>query len=81
MSIVTGKSINKARIVWNEAIEKRVTATSNLLAQLRTVKAMGLSASLSAHIEQKREAEIEVALRERYRLLWIIAFGKSFSCP
>lgn len=77
-SIVTGKYLARARVAWNGETEKRVTATANLLAQLRAVKAMGLSGSLSANLEQKREVELDASLRERYLLLWVFAFGKVF---
>ncbi|TQV93041.1 Vacuolar metal resistance and drug detoxification protein [Cordyceps javanica] len=74
-SILTGKKISGARAAWNAETEKRVAATSNMLAQLKSVKSMGLSGALSKYIEHKREVEIATSLRERYSLLWVFSFG------
>ncbi|OAA80128.1 ABC transporter, transmembrane domain, type 1 [Akanthomyces lecanii RCEF 1005] len=74
-SILTGKKISGARAAWNAETENRVAATSNMLAQLKSVKSMGLSGSLLKQIEHKREVEIATSLRERYSLLWVFSFG------
>ncbi|OAA34170.1 ABC transporter, transmembrane domain, type 1 [Beauveria brongniartii RCEF 3172] len=55
--------------------QKRVAATSNILAQMKSVKGMGLSSALSAYIEGKRKLEINTAMRERYSVLWVFGFG------
>ncbi|KAM3518260.1 hypothetical protein NHJ13051_008319 [Beauveria bassiana] len=55
--------------------QKRVAATSNILAQMKSVKGMGLSSALSAYIEGKRKLEIDIAMRERYSVLWVFGFG------
>ncbi|KAJ6780152.1 hypothetical protein PWT90_01968 [Aphanocladium album] len=74
-SFITGKMIGKARTATNAEAQKRVAATSNVLAQIKSIKSMGLSGSISAYISQKRETEINVAMRERYSVLWTFAFG------
>ncbi|KAJ3496257.1 hypothetical protein NLG97_g2789 [Lecanicillium saksenae] len=60
-----GKSMLSARKVWNEDIEARIAATSNILAQIKGVKAMGLSETMLAHLQQQRQKELETSLRER----------------
>lgn len=67
--------ISTARAAWNAETENRVAATSNMLAQLKSVKSMGLSGSLLKHIEKKREVEVTKSLKERYSLLWLYTFG------
>ncbi|KAM3468119.1 hypothetical protein MY5147_008259 [Beauveria neobassiana] len=74
-SIITGKIIATTRTATNAETQKRVAATSNILAQMKSVKGMGLSSALSAYIEGKRKLEIDTAMRERYSVLWVFGFG------
>ncbi|KAM3492211.1 hypothetical protein MY3957_004498 [Beauveria namnaoensis] len=74
-SIITGKIIATTRTATNAETQKRVAATSNILAQVKSVKGMGLSSALSAYIEGKRKLEIDTAMRERYSVLWVFGFG------
>ncbi len=55
----------KARGQWNERISNRVQATSTVLKQLKDIKAMGLSNSMSEYLQEKRKEEIKVSLQER----------------
>ncbi|KAM3536951.1 hypothetical protein ARSEF1564_010126 [Beauveria bassiana] len=74
-SIIAGKMIATTRTATNAETQKRVAATSNILAQMKSVKGMGLSSALSACIEEKRKLEINTAMRERYSVLWVFGFG------
>lgn len=49
-----------------------------MLAQLKSVKSMGLSSAFSKFIEEKRDAEIVASLQERYTRLWVYGFGEQF---
>lgn len=54
-----------ARTVWNAKVETRVAATSNILAQLKSIKAMGLTGAISNYLEKKRLDEIDTSMIER----------------
>ncbi|KAJ6785359.1 hypothetical protein PWT90_03234 [Aphanocladium album] len=67
-----GKFLVITRKAWNEEIESRVAATSNVLAQIKGVKAMGLSNAILEYIQAKRQKEVEIALRDRRARIWTI---------
>lgn len=50
---------------WNEHIEDRVSTTSNMLAQMRDVKMLGLAPSMGKHLEALHDKETEVSLENR----------------
>lgn len=75
-SFWTAKVIGKRRAATNAETQRRITATSNVLAQIKSVKSMGLSESISAYVRQKRDYEISVAMKERYAMLWVFGSGK-----
>ncbi|OAA51141.1 Vacuolar metal resistance and drug detoxification protein [Beauveria brongniartii RCEF 3172] len=54
-----------ARTIWNEKVETRVAATSNVLAQLKSIKAMGLTEAMSTYLQEKRIDELATSLKER----------------
>ncbi|KAJ4147018.1 hypothetical protein LMH87_001571 [Akanthomyces muscarius] len=74
-SLITARVIAKIRTAGNAETQKRVAATSNILAQMKSIKGMGLSGAMTAFIARKREFELKVAMRERYSVLWVFAFG------
>ncbi len=59
------KRMGVARKRWNEHIEDRVAATSNILAQIKDIKMTGLAPSMATHLSQLRAKEIEVSLTDR----------------
>ncbi|KAJ3481004.1 hypothetical protein NLG97_g7928 [Lecanicillium saksenae] len=63
------------RKVWNEHIEARVGITSNVLAQMKDVKMMGLAPSLAKMLQEKQDAEIQVSLRDRNSLSCVFALS------
>lgn len=54
-----------ARKAWNEKIQDRVTKTSNILAQLKIIKMVGLSEPVFAFVQSLRDVEIKTSMRER----------------
>ncbi|KAJ6785356.1 hypothetical protein PWT90_03231 [Aphanocladium album] len=71
----TAKAMTKYRGEWNEKISSRIQATSALLKQLKDIKAMGLSHSLSEYLQQKRTDEIKTSLKERRTRIVMFALG------
>ncbi|KAJ3496548.1 hypothetical protein NLG97_g2578 [Lecanicillium saksenae] len=67
-----GKFLVVARRAWNEEMESRVAATSNILAQIKGIKSMGLSNAILEFIQEKRQKEVEVSLRDRRTRIWVI---------
>lgn len=59
------KRMASARTVWNAKVETRVAATSNILAQLKSIKAMGLTDAISTYLQEKRLDEIDTSMMER----------------
>ncbi|KAJ6781135.1 hypothetical protein PWT90_04854 [Aphanocladium album] len=66
-----GRAMTKARAAWNKDIEVRVAATSNILAQIKSVKSMGLSEVMVHYLQQKRVTEIETSMQERQLRVWL----------
>ncbi len=59
-----------ARTIWNEKVETRVAATSNILAQLKSIKAMGLTEVMSTYLQDTRVEELDTSAKERnYRVM------------
>lgn len=76
------KRMAKARTAWNEKIEARVSDTSNVLAQLKSIKAMGLSKAFSNYLNQKRVEEVNASMAERnarVSIFAIYAFGNTMA--
>ncbi|KAJ6785357.1 hypothetical protein PWT90_03232 [Aphanocladium album] len=69
------KAISKARTNWNADIQERVSATSTVLAQIKSIKAMGISAVVSEYLQKKRETEIQTSMQDRHARLWMFAFA------
>lgn len=68
--------MTKAQTAWNQEIEYRVAATSNILAQIKDIKAMGLSDVMSEHLQEKRQVEIATSVQDRRARIWLFALGK-----
>lgn len=65
-----------ARTDWNEKIQSRVASTSNVLAQLKSIKAMGLTTAISKFLQEKRLSEINTSMAERNARIFIFAICK-----
>lgn len=68
--------MTKARTAWNQEIETRVAATSNILAQIKGIKAMGLSDVMSEYLQEKRRVEIATSMQDRRARIWLFALGE-----
>ncbi|KAF8849622.1 putative multidrug resistance protein MDR [Acephala macrosclerotiorum] len=80
-SIITSYStegIGPARGEWNSGVEKRVSTTSSMLAQIKGLKMMGLTDYMSELIQNLRVAELECSKKFRMfivRIILITNFG------
>ncbi len=48
--------------IWNEHIEARVAATSNILAQIRDIKMLGLTPLLFGRVQRQFDDEVDIAM-------------------
>lgn len=69
-----------ARTVWNAKVETRVAATSNILAQLKSIKAMGLTDAAAALLQHHRIEEIETSMMERNSRIMNFGICKLSKC-
>lgn len=76
-----GKSTGASRAAWNKKIESRVAATSNILAQIKSIKCMGLEEAMIAKLQEKREEEIKTSLQYRKWSIWLFGLGKFAQLP
>lgn len=67
--------ISRTRKNWNEHIEVRVAATSNVLAQMTDVKMMGLAPALAKHLQKMQDKEVTASLRDRTALSGVFALS------
>lgn len=71
------KAMRPARMSWGKAIKERVSASSNMLAQIKSLKTMGLISYMSTSIQNLRVAELDVSRKFRVALIRILTTGKS----
>jgi hypothetical protein len=66
------KRFGPAQRTWVEAVEKRVSATSDVLGSIKTVKMLGFEAHVTKMIRQLREAELYISTKFRTLLVWTV---------
>ncbi|KAJ3497677.1 hypothetical protein NLG97_g1716 [Lecanicillium saksenae] len=64
-SVYVGRRLMTTRTAWNENIETRVATTSNVLAQIKEAKMLGLTPILSQRIQKQFEREVELVMISR----------------
>lgn len=75
-SFYTTKRMAAARTTWNAKIESRVSITSNILAQLKSIKMMGLEKVVANYIQSCRAGEIKESRNERKSRVLVYAICK-----
>jgi ATP-binding cassette subfamily C (CFTR/MRP) protein 1 len=71
------KYIGPYRVLWNQAIQERVSATSSVLNQMKGVKLLGLTAALETNIQSLRNTELNKSRKYRWMIVWLNVIGKS----
>lgn len=61
---------------YNEKRLARTQAISSVLAQIFSVKAMGLEFVITKYLHREKAAEITALLQERYSRMTVFALGK-----
>lgn len=62
--------------MWLQAIEKRISATSAMLAAMKGIKMSGLKQTLFDNLQHLRVEELRISKKFRKLLIWNMAFGK-----
>jgi hypothetical protein len=68
--------IMSRQAMWLEAIERRISATSAMLASMKGVKMCGLSETLLASLQKLRVDEMNISKRFRKLMIWNMSFGE-----
>ncbi len=64
------------QMMWLEAIEKRITATTAMLGAMKGVKISGLTDTLLKNLQDLRVEELRISKKFRKLLIWNMAFSK-----
>ncbi|KAK4238509.1 hypothetical protein C8A03DRAFT_43740 [Achaetomium macrosporum] len=67
--------IMSRQALWLEAIEKRISATSAMLAAMKGVKMCGLQDTLLGSLQQLRIDELRISKRFRKLIIWNMVFA------
>ncbi|KAK1991372.1 putative multidrug resistance protein MDR [Colletotrichum falcatum] len=66
------RAMGPARMVWSKGVQKRVSATSNMLGHIKGLKIMGLTGYMATAIQTLRCNELEVSKKFRLALIRIL---------
>jgi len=75
-SMLAMNFIMSRQAMWLEAIERRISATSAMLASMKGVKMCGLSETLLASLQKLRVDEMTISKRFRKLMIWNMSFGE-----
>jgi hypothetical protein len=74
-----GRRLAPALITWNKEIQNRVSITSSILPQVKSVKMIGLKPVVTGLVQDLRGTEIEYS--KRFRLIQIVMKASGLSPP
>ncbi|EQL02449.1 ABC transporter, transmembrane domain, type 1 [Ophiocordyceps sinensis CO18] len=77
-SIELARRMAPARVAWNEKVQARVSATSDVLSHIKGIKMMGLVPNVSEYIHGLRVIEVDFSKKLRTLLIFMHAIA-SFS--
>ncbi|KAM3519750.1 hypothetical protein NHJ13051_007282 [Beauveria bassiana] len=60
---------------WNEHMQDRIAATSNILVQIKDIKMLGLNTVLSNRLQKQFENEIDVSMTNRHQIAATFGIG------
>ncbi|KAJ6781210.1 hypothetical protein PWT90_10566 [Aphanocladium album] len=63
--VFVARKLMTNRGTWNERIETRVSATSNILAQIKNLKMLGLMPLLASRLQKRYETEVDLSMETR----------------
>jgi ATP-binding cassette, subfamily C (CFTR/MRP), member 1 len=75
-SIIAVSFVMARQAAWLEAIEKRISVTSQMLGSMKGVKMCGLTDVLSTRIHALRTDELRISGKFRRLLIWNMVLGE-----
>ncbi|KAL6921168.1 hypothetical protein FSST1_005194 [Fusarium sambucinum] len=69
-SVIAVSFVMARQAIWLEAIERRISVTSQMLGSMKGVKMCGLSRVLETRIQAMREEEMHISGKFRQLLIW-----------
>jgi hypothetical protein len=75
-SIVAMNFVMSSQAAWLEAVERRISATSAMLASMKGIKMSGLKQTLFDNLQKLRAEELHISKRFRKLMIWTMAFCK-----
>src|SRR2546423_10302597 len=75
-SIVATNLVMSRQTMWLEAIERRISATTEMLGTMKGVKMCGMTETLAANIQALRVEELRISKKFRKLLIWNMGFSK-----
>lgn len=75
-SIIAVSFVMARQALWLEAIEKRVSVTSQMLGSMKGVKMCGLTDVLKSRIQTMRNNELHISGKFRRLLIWNMGLGE-----
>ncbi|KGQ06661.1 Metal resistance protein YCF1 [Beauveria bassiana D1-5] len=77
LTFVVASLAKKYQRAWIEKVEERLRLTTNMLANMRAVKMLGLSPRMFSVLYKARDVEIETSTRYRWTLIGQIFFSNA----
>jgi ATP-binding cassette subfamily C (CFTR/MRP) protein 1 len=71
-----GSQMSIRRVVWTEAIQKRVALTTNLLRSMKSVKLTGMVETSAKLVQSERVRELNLGRSYRWLVTWMNSIGK-----
>ncbi|KAM0739546.1 hypothetical protein ACQRIT_007283 [Beauveria bassiana] len=63
---IIAPTLGPAKVLWNGAVQERVSDTSNMLSQIKGVKMMGLTNFFLKRLQEKRAHELRLSVKFRW---------------
>ena len=77
-SAIITKKMAAARTAWNESIGRRITKTSNFLAQLKVINMTGAADAMTGILKTLQLGEIQKSMSERTLRVCVATLGSIF---
>ncbi len=68
------KRMGAARVIWNLKVQARVAATTNVLAQMKSIRMSGLAPAAKKYLQSLRTEEIDISMKERHMRIVLHGF-------
>lgn len=77
MSLYVAKTLKPAQGKWNKATQQRISVINSVLGCVKNIKMLGLQQSVTSHVEELRDQEMNAAAGVRWLSVAYNASGES----